>query len=249
MAPASEPIRHALSRAVHFERFSGPLLEAAGIDDATTVLDGLARRGLFLQPLPGDPGWYVLHGLIREYARSRLGLSPEATRDLHLRAAAWLEAHERYDEALAQLALAGSPEGLSGFLDRYGPMLVLAGSTRTVTDAAATLPDGLRSGEARPSLRRGVHGPRRLASGDGGLHAGRRRGRSARPGVGLAPRPRARPARRLRRGARRSTPGPSSPATIRPRRRCSSPGSRPPTTTGATSRRARTRPGDRSSWR
>jgi ATP/maltotriose-dependent transcriptional regulator MalT/DNA-binding SARP family transcriptional activator len=145
VAQASEPIRHALARAVHFERFSGPLLEAVGIDDATQVLDGLARRGLFLQPLPGDPGWYVLHGLIREYARSRLTLSPEETGDLHLRAAAWLEAHERYDGALAQLALAGSPEALSTFLDRHGPMLVLAGSTRTVTDSAETLPDSLRT--------------------------------------------------------------------------------------------------------
>ncbi len=145
VAQASEPIRHALARAVHFERFSGPLLEAVGIDDATAVLDGLARRGLFLQPLPGDPGWYVLHGLIREYARSRLTLSPAETGDLHLRAAAWLEAHERYDGALAQLALAGSPEALATFLDRHGPMLVLAGSTRSVTEAAATLPEALRT--------------------------------------------------------------------------------------------------------
>ena len=145
VAQASDAIRHALARAAHFDRFSGPLLEAAGIEDATQVLDGLARRGLFLQPLPGDPGWYVLHGLIREYARSRLVLTAAETSELHLRAAGWLEANDRFDDALAQLALAGSPDALAGFLDRHGPMLVLAGSTRSVTEGAATLPEAMRT--------------------------------------------------------------------------------------------------------
>ena len=57
----------------------------------------------------------------------------------------WLEANQRYDGALAQLALAGSPDALAAFLDAHGPVLVLAGSTRTVTEAAATLPDELRT--------------------------------------------------------------------------------------------------------
>ena len=52
------------------------------------ILDGLARRGLFLQPLAGDPGWYVLHGLIREYARANLALDADETPGLHRRAAA-----------------------------------------------------------------------------------------------------------------------------------------------------------------
>jgi ATP/maltotriose-dependent transcriptional regulator MalT/DNA-binding SARP family transcriptional activator len=145
VAAASDHVRTTLARAVHFERFSGPLLEAAGVPDATRELDGLARRGLFLQPLPGDPGWYALHGLIREYAKARLALSHDEIRALHRRAAGWLEAEGRHDDALGQLAAADAPAELAAFLDRHAPMLVLAGSTRAVTEAAATLPDELRS--------------------------------------------------------------------------------------------------------
>ncbi|HEY3335386.1 MAG TPA: BTAD domain-containing putative transcriptional regulator [Candidatus Limnocylindrales bacterium] len=145
VAAASPGVRATLARAVEFERFSGPLLEAAGVADATRELDGLARRGLFLQPLPGDPGWYALHGLIREYARSRLPVAADERRSLQLRAAAWLEDQARLDDALSQLTAAGSQPELAGFLDRHAPTLVLAGSTRAVTEAAATLPDDLRS--------------------------------------------------------------------------------------------------------
>ena len=145
VAAASDAVRATLARAVHFERFSGPLLEAAGLAHASRELDGLARRGLFLQPLPGDPGWFALHGLIREYAKARLPLPDDEIRALHLRAATWLEAQGRHDDALAQLVAGDAPEELAAFLDRHAPMLVLAGSTRAVTEAAATLPDELRS--------------------------------------------------------------------------------------------------------
>ena len=145
VAAASDAVRATLARAAHFERFSGPLLEAAGVAQATRELEGLARRGLFLQPLPGDPGWFALHGLIREYAKARLPLADDEIRALHLRAAGWLEAHGRHDDALAQLVAGNAPEELAAFLDRHAPMLVLAGSTRAVTEAAATLPDELRS--------------------------------------------------------------------------------------------------------
>ncbi|HEX5631970.1 MAG TPA: hypothetical protein VFX50_02040, partial [Gemmatimonadales bacterium] len=104
-----------------------------------------ARRGLFLQPLAGDPGWYALHGLIREYARANLALDPAETAALHRRAAAWMEAQDRLDDALAQLVAAQDPEPLAAFLDRHAPSMVLAGSTRLVTEAAATLPDASRT--------------------------------------------------------------------------------------------------------
>ncbi|HEX5827479.1 MAG TPA: BTAD domain-containing putative transcriptional regulator [Candidatus Limnocylindrales bacterium] len=145
VAAASDEVRATLARAAHFERFSGPLLEAAGVASATRELDGLARRGLFLQPLPGDPGWFVLHGLIREYARARLPLTPDEIRAMRLRAAAWLEGRGRLDDALAHLVAATAPDELATFLDRHGPALVLAGSTRAVTEAADMLPEAMRS--------------------------------------------------------------------------------------------------------
>ena len=145
VAAASEAVRRTLAHAVHFERFSGSLLEACGVSGATGVLERLARRALFLQPLPGDPGWYVLHGLIREYTRTRLPLESAAVSGLHLGAAAWLEANDRFEEALAHLHAAGDEAALAAFLDRYGPMLVIGGATRQVTEAAALLPEEART--------------------------------------------------------------------------------------------------------
>jgi ATP/maltotriose-dependent transcriptional regulator MalT/DNA-binding SARP family transcriptional activator len=141
----SEETQAALARAARFGRFSGPLLEAVGVGRAARMLEGLTRRGLFLEPLPGEPGWYALHGLIREYARASLALAPEEAHDLHLGAAAWMEAQGLLDEALDHLLAAGDAERLATFLDRHAPALVLAGSTRLVTEAAAALPDALRT--------------------------------------------------------------------------------------------------------
>jgi ATP/maltotriose-dependent transcriptional regulator MalT len=184
VAAASEAVRRTLAHAVHFERFSGPLLEAAGVAGATEVLERLARRALFLQPLPGDPGWYALHGLIREYTKARLPLEPAEIAALHLNAAAWLESNDRLDGALAHLHAAGDEAALAAFLDRYGPMLVIGGATRQVTEAAAALPDSART----PRLERAC-GRRSWSAATGGPRPPRSRDRPAAP-IGSTPRPR-----------------------------------------------------------
>ena len=145
IAAVSEETRDALARAAQFDRFSGPLLEAVGVGRSSRILEGLARRGLFLQPLPGDPGWYVLHGLIREYARANLSPDAGTCRRLHLAAARWMEANDRPDDALSQLVEAADQDETAAFLDRHAPGLVLAGATRHVTEVAAALPDALRT--------------------------------------------------------------------------------------------------------
>jgi DNA-binding SARP family transcriptional activator len=149
---ASEAVHAVVARAVHFDRFSAPLLTAVGAPDAERVLDALARRALFLQPLQGAPGWWSLHGLIREFTLVRLALGDDEIAQLHAAAATWFEAAGRHDEALASLLKAGDPEPLAAFLDRHGPALVLSGASRLVADAAATLPEAMRT----PRLERAV---------------------------------------------------------------------------------------------
>ncbi|MEI7742413.1 MAG: BTAD domain-containing putative transcriptional regulator [Chloroflexota bacterium] len=145
IAAASEEVRTTLAAAACFERFSAPMLEAAGITDAGLVLDGFMRAGLFVAPLPGDPGWFTLHGLLREFARTHLRLDPAVSARLHDGAAAWLEASGHDEEALGQRVTARDVAALAAFLDRRGPALVAAGATRPVTEAAMSVPEALRS--------------------------------------------------------------------------------------------------------
>src|SRR4029450_822164 len=101
VANASEDTRTLVRSAVHFDRFSAPLLTAIGGPNPAPTLEELSKRALFLQPLPGEPGWFALHGLIREYTLSRLALDAGEIRALHHAAAAWFEA-----QGVAELALA-----------------------------------------------------------------------------------------------------------------------------------------------
>jgi ATP/maltotriose-dependent transcriptional regulator MalT len=161
-----ETIRRALAASALFERFSAPMLPDVGLRDPAADLEAFARRGLFLQPLPGDPGWYVLHGLVREYARTRLTLRPEEAVAIRLAAAAWLEDEGRAESALTELVAAGERGHLADFLDRHAAALVLAGVTRGVTEAAALLPP-----EARTRRVEQACGEAYLARGHRCLHA------------------------------------------------------------------------------
>ena len=161
VARASDTTKAVIARAVHFDRFSAPLLTAVGAPEAERVLESLGRRALFLQPLPGEAGWWSLHGLIRDFTVTRLALTEAEVHALHAAAAAWFEGQGRPDEALASLLKAGDPDALAAFLDRYAPALVLTGGSRLVIEATSTLPASLRT----PRLERAT-GEGYLATGD-----------------------------------------------------------------------------------
>jgi ATP/maltotriose-dependent transcriptional regulator MalT/DNA-binding SARP family transcriptional activator len=144
VAAAPEATRTLVRRAVHFDRFNVALLEAIGVHDPGPTISELAKRALFLQPLPGEPGWYALHGLIREYTLSRLPLPADEIRELQRAAAGWFEGQGVLDAALGSWIAADDPAALSRFLSEHAQSLVLAGATRQVVEAAAHLPDDLR---------------------------------------------------------------------------------------------------------
>ena len=181
VAAAPEATRAMIRHAVHFDRFNAELLEAVGVDDPATTIHELSKRALFLQPLPGERGWFSLHGLIREFTLARLPLTADEIRDLHRAAATWFESHGVPEAALGSWVAADDPVALARFLSDHAARLVLGGATRQVVEAAAPLPDSLRDarieracGEAsmvRGEWRDAMGHFRRAAGQDGRLDA------------------------------------------------------------------------------
>ena len=152
VARVSDATRDLIARAVHFDRFSAPLLVAMGCPDAEAILAGLARRALFLQSHPDGEGWFSLHGLIREFTLARLPLPRNEIRRLHALAAGWFEGAGLLEAALDAWLLAEDQAGLARFLSDHAPALVIAGATRKVIDAAEPLPHGDRSARLERAL-------------------------------------------------------------------------------------------------
>jgi ATP/maltotriose-dependent transcriptional regulator MalT/DNA-binding SARP family transcriptional activator len=140
VANASDDTRALVRHAVHFERFSAPLLGAIGVPNPKATLDELSKRALFLQPLPGEKGWYALHGLIREFTLARLPLEPGEIRDLHRAAARWFENEGRLEAALSSYVESKDLDALARFLSERGGALVLRGATRQIVESTAVLP-------------------------------------------------------------------------------------------------------------
>ena len=107
---------------------------------AAESLASLARRGLFLEPLPGGPGWYALHALVRDFAREEMALPPTEARALHEAAARWFEIQDMTEDALRSLVAARIPTGTANLLKRRGAELISSGRIDAVLDSVRTLP-------------------------------------------------------------------------------------------------------------
>jgi DNA-binding SARP family transcriptional activator/Tfp pilus assembly protein PilF len=152
VANASDDTRALVQHGVHFDRFSAPLLEAIGVRNPAHTLEELSKRALFLQPLPGEAGWFSLHGLIREYALARLPLTTAEIRELHHAAGHWFEAEGRLEAALASFVEANDPKALAGFVGEHGGTLVIHGAARQVVDAITVVPAALRDARVERAL-------------------------------------------------------------------------------------------------
>ena len=103
-----EHCRQLLITSAVFEQFDGPACDAVlGCSGAARQLERLARRQLFLLPLP-EPGWYRHHTLLRDFLASRLAIEqPERVGDLHGRAAAHFLRRGEYQRAVRHAAQSG----------------------------------------------------------------------------------------------------------------------------------------------
>jgi ATP/maltotriose-dependent transcriptional regulator MalT/DNA-binding SARP family transcriptional activator len=157
-ALAGDPpaIRELLRRLSPFDRISVELCTALGVPDADVAMSSLVRRGLAAEV---PDGGHMLHGLVREFARHTWPLEAEEALALHRRAAVWLSAHGRTEDALRALAATEDHEALAGLLVEQGPALLAAGSAGAVVRLSELLPVALRNasvdqvvGEAHAAL-------------------------------------------------------------------------------------------------
>jgi ATP/maltotriose-dependent transcriptional regulator MalT/DNA-binding SARP family transcriptional activator len=170
--------------AAQFERFSADLLEAVGLKAAQADLAHGGRPSVFLQHVSDEPGWYRLHGLVREYIVSQLPVPEQELREIDLRAGAWFEAHGMVDEALQAFASAGDATSVGRLLRDRGSVLLQEGNVDRIVSAEASLSDDLRG----PGSER-LYGDALLTQGDwaGALAAfGRAGGAGERLESGLA---------------------------------------------------------------
>ncbi len=175
-------VRELVRRMAPFGRFTIGLCEALGVEAEAALLTRLARDGLFLEPRLGVDGWFVLGGLVREFALTSLPLAEEERRGLYRRAADWFAANGHPREALEAAAALGDDAALAGYLVEHGPAMLAAGAVAGVVAAASRLPAPLRSAavEQLEGQARQVRGDwqgalecfRRAAGGADRLHPG-----------------------------------------------------------------------------
>ena len=114
-----------LTRTSVVERICGPLCDAI-VDGAGSarLLEDLERRNLLVIPLDRRREWYRYHHLFRDLLLAELHRrEPELVARLHLRAAAWLEANSRPDEAIEHAQAAGDADLVARLvLDRMQPV-------------------------------------------------------------------------------------------------------------------------------
>ena len=114
-----------LTRTSVVERISGPLCDAI-VDGSGSarLLEDLERRNLLVIPLDRRREWYRYHHLFRDLLLAELHRrEPELVPRLHLRAATWLEANARPDEAIEHAQVAGDVDRVARLvLDRMQPV-------------------------------------------------------------------------------------------------------------------------------
>jgi ATP/maltotriose-dependent transcriptional regulator MalT len=92
------------------ERTCGGLASVlAAVTRGQAMLEEVERRGLFLQRMGDDPGWYRYHQMFAEFLRGRLTHDrPDHLEELHRIASAWFADHGYLNEAVDH-ALAYDP--------------------------------------------------------------------------------------------------------------------------------------------
>jgi DNA-binding SARP family transcriptional activator/predicted negative regulator of RcsB-dependent stress response len=135
----SDQLRALIQRVAPLERFTPELCEALGVRDAAHTIPFLARSGLLVRVhAGGDEEWYVLHSLVREFARRTRPLSEEELHDVREAAAAWFERNGRFEDALRLHADIGDGKSIARFLRLYGDRL-LPDSAKSIAELGRRL--------------------------------------------------------------------------------------------------------------
>ncbi len=135
------------------ERTCGGLASAlAGVTRGQAILDDVERRGLFLQRVDDQPGWYRYHQMFAEFLRGRLRHDqPDHLDELHRIASAWFADHGYLNEAVDH-ALAYDPVCAVDLVERDETNLVEQSRMTTLLGIVKKLPPQMVASRARLQL-------------------------------------------------------------------------------------------------
>ena len=135
------------------ERTCGGLASAlAGVTRGQVMLEEVERRGLFLQRVDDDPGWYRYHQMFAEFLRGRLTHDrPDHLEELHRIASAWFADHGYLNEAVDH-ALAYDPIRAVDLVEQDETNLLEQSKMTTLLGIVNKLPPQLVASRARLQL-------------------------------------------------------------------------------------------------
>ncbi len=94
---------------------------ANSLSSSQSILEYLDRNNLFIQPLDDERRWFRYHTLFADLLRFRLEQSDaQLVRDLHRRAAAWLESHQMVHEAVRNYIAGGDLASAARLVEMEG---------------------------------------------------------------------------------------------------------------------------------
>ncbi len=142
LASLDEERRSFLLSVAVLGEFTAELCDAVlGRTDSAEALAELERANLFVLRLERG-GWYRVHSLFAEYARSQLAVEqPTAAASINRLAAEWLRERGLSVEAVAHASAAGDDELLAELLVEYAIPMIRHGMGRTLLHWVGTLPD------------------------------------------------------------------------------------------------------------
>jgi len=135
------------------ERTCGGLASVlAGVTRGQAMLEDVERRGLFLQRMDDDPGWYRYHQMFAEFLRGRLTHDrPDHLEELHRIASAWFADHGYLNEAVDH-ALAYDPIRAVDLVEQDETNLLEQSKMTTLLGIVNKLPPQIVASRARLQL-------------------------------------------------------------------------------------------------
>ena len=135
------------------ERTCGGLASVlAGVTRGQVMLEEVERRGLFLQRVDDDPGWYRYHQMFAEFLRGRLTHDrPDHLEELHRIASAWFADHGYLNEAVDH-ALAYDPIRAVDLVEQDETNLLEQSKMTTLLGIVKKLPPQIVASRARLQL-------------------------------------------------------------------------------------------------
>ena len=135
------------------ERTCGGLASVlAGVTRGQVMLEEVERRGLFLQRVDDDPGWYRYHQMFAEFLRGRLTHDrPDHLEELHRIASAWFADHGYLNEAVDH-ALAYDPIRAVDLVEQDETNLLEQSKMTTLLGIVQKLPPQIVASRARLQL-------------------------------------------------------------------------------------------------